>query len=159
MESPLSPILINRCLVFTFFALFNQLNSQINANISPPPPLPQPPATPPPLAPPPPSDGLRPVPPPESQSPAETPLNPAPLPHAQSLPNALSDQINKSPGKEIGDSAKPLSTHENKENTGKKIGLLFVGIAAIFQFGVVGFLAFKRRQLLQITDRYGTCSA
>ncbi|XP_044495293.1 sulfated surface glycoprotein 185-like [Mangifera indica] len=127
MESPLSPILINRCLVFTFFALFNQLNSQINANISPPPPLPQPPATPPPLAPPPPSDGLRPVPPPESQSPAETPLNPAPLPHAQSLPNALSDQINKSP--------------------------------AIFQFGVVGFLAFKRRQLLQITDRYGTCSA
>ncbi|KAG2728665.1 hypothetical protein I3843_01G210500 [Carya illinoinensis] len=43
-------------------------------------------------------------------------------------------------------------------NTGKKIGLLFVVIAAILQIGVVGFLAFKRRQLLKLRDSYETSS-
>jgi hypothetical protein len=35
----------------------------------------------------------------------------------------------------------------NNMNAGKAIGLLFVGIAAILQIGVVWFLVYKRRQL------------
>ncbi|XP_061364033.1 uncharacterized protein LOC133307527 [Gastrolobium bilobum] len=43
-------------------------------------------------------------------------------------------------------------------NAGKKVGLLFVGIAVIMQFGMVGFLVIKRRQLLKANDRYENCS-
>jgi hypothetical protein len=44
-------------------------------------------------------------------------------------------------------------------NAGQKVGLLFVGIAAIIQVGFVGFLIIKRRQLLKNTDdRYENCS-
>ncbi|KAF2300974.1 hypothetical protein GH714_018781 [Hevea brasiliensis] len=55
----------------------------------------------------------------------------------------------------------PSSTMRNGHamNTGQKIGLFFVGIAVILQIGVVGFLVFKRRQLLRIQDRYETCSS
>jgi len=46
-----------------------------------------------------------------------------------------------------------------KMNAGKKVGLLFAGIAAIMQVGVVGFLVVKRRQLLKNDeDRYENCS-
>jgi len=38
-------------------------------------------------------------------------------------------------------------------NMGKKLGLLFAGIALILQIGVVGFLAFQRRQLLKMHER------
>ncbi|KAB5574186.1 hypothetical protein DKX38_001380 [Salix brachista] len=51
----------------------------------------------------------------------------------------------------------PPPMKNNKMNTGKAIGLLFVGIAAIMQIGVVGLLVYKRRQLLKIKDRYGNC--
>ncbi|KAF5466374.1 hypothetical protein F2P56_016302 [Juglans regia] len=52
----------------------------------------------------------------------------------------------------------PPPPPEKTINKGKKIGLLFVGIAAILQIGVVGFLAFKRRQLLKLRDSYETSS-
>jgi hypothetical protein len=53
----------------------------------------------------------------------------------------------------------PPPSKNHPMNSGKKIGLLFVGIAAILQIGVVGFLAYKRRQLLKINDRYEACSS
>lgn len=45
----------------------------------------------------------------------------------------------------------PSSAHQM--NGGKKIGLLFAGIAGIMQIGVAGFLVFKRRQLLKTKDK------
>jgi len=46
-----------------------------------------------------------------------------------------------------------------KMNAGKKVGLLFAGIAVIMQVGMVGFLVVKRRQLLKSDeDRYENCS-
>lgn len=43
-------------------------------------------------------------------------------------------------------------------NGGKKIGLLFAGIAGIMQIGVVGFLVYKRRQLSKTKDLFETGS-
>ncbi|KOM25806.1 hypothetical protein LR48_Vigan192s000400 [Vigna angularis] len=46
-----------------------------------------------------------------------------------------------------------------KMNAGKKVGLLFAGIAATMQVGMVGYLVVKRRQLLNSDeDRYENCS-
>nr|DAD49095.1 TPA_asm: hypothetical protein HUJ06_019032 [Nelumbo nucifera] len=45
-----------------------------------------------------------------------------------------------------------------KINTGKKIGVLFAGIAGILQVAVVGFLVFKRWQISKMKHKYGVCS-
>ncbi|KAK4763115.1 hypothetical protein SAY86_008883 [Trapa natans] len=45
----------------------------------------------------------------------------------------------------------PLPKHEM--NAGKKVGLLFIGISAILQIVVVGFLVYKRRQFINLKDR------
>ncbi|CAN1827317.1 hypothetical protein LINPERHAP1_LOCUS31901 [Linum perenne] len=34
-------------------------------------------------------------------------------------------------------------------NTGKMVGLIFLGIAGAMQVGVVGFLVFKRNQIIK----------
>ncbi|XP_022777229.1 uncharacterized histidine-rich protein DDB_G0274557-like, partial [Durio zibethinus] len=53
----------------------------------------------------------------------------------------------------------PSHSHNYKLNTGKKLGLLFVGIVISLQIGVVGLLVFKRRQLLKVKGTYETCSS
>ncbi|XP_058078665.1 extensin-like [Magnolia sinica] len=45
-----------------------------------------------------------------------------------------------------------------KINLGKKIGLLFLGIAAALQVAIVGFLSFKRWQISKIKDRFEALS-
>ncbi|CAI0419420.1 unnamed protein product [Linum tenue] len=46
-----------------------------------------------------------------------------------------------------------IKKHKRKKmNPGKMIGLVFAGVAAILQVGVIGFLVFKRKQLIK--DRY-----
>ncbi|CAL0308689.1 unnamed protein product [Lupinus luteus] len=44
----------------------------------------------------------------------------------------------------------------HRMNAGKKVGLLFIGIAAMMQIGMAGFLVFKRKQLLKSNDTYET---
>ncbi|KAJ4833233.1 hypothetical protein Tsubulata_028207 [Turnera subulata] len=98
--------------------------------------------------------GKTPPPPPRSRRP---PPSPAGLLHS---PPA---QIGKSPPKKETSAHQPShmpAEHEkSKMNNGKKIGLLFVGFALILQIGVVGFLIFKRSQLLKVTDRYENFSS
>ncbi|CAN0877965.1 hypothetical protein LINGRAHAP2_LOCUS12199 [Linum grandiflorum] len=44
-------------------------------------------------------------------------------------------------------------------NRGKMIGFVFIGFGGAMQVGVVGFLIFKRNQLMTIKDRYEPYSA
>ncbi|XVE51867.1 hypothetical protein DITRI_Ditri02bG0075600 [Diplodiscus trichospermus] len=53
----------------------------------------------------------------------------------------------------------PPQSHDHKLNRGEKIGLLFIGIVIILQICVVGFLVFKRRQLLKVKSSYETYSS
>ncbi|RYQ88773.1 hypothetical protein Ahy_B09g095769 isoform A [Arachis hypogaea] len=48
----------------------------------------------------------------------------------------------------------PPSRQQSGMNTGKKVGLLFVGIVAVMQIAMVSFLVFQRNQLLKGNDRY-----
>ncbi|CAB4272313.1 unnamed protein product [Prunus armeniaca] len=153
----------------------------------PPPPPPSSPPPPPPLSPPPPpplspSPPQSPTPPPpesptppspnspsrpdssNSPSPLESPGPPPPDRPANQL-NSKNDQKRLPPPSHRG--PRPTNNRRphpppphpgHKYNAGKKIGLLFVGMAAILQIGVIGFLVFKRRQLLRVKDRYETCS-
>ncbi|XP_065865267.1 vegetative cell wall protein gp1-like [Euphorbia lathyris] len=128
---------------------------------SPPPPSPPPPSPPPPSPPPPsPPPPTSPAPPPQSpapppQSPAPAPESPAPAP--ESPPSPPTNSTAPPPGNTTGinptiESSPVAETEtESKEsmNTGKKIGLLFVGFTAILQMGVVGFLIYKRKQLFE----------
>ncbi|XP_054783981.1 leucine-rich repeat extensin-like protein 3 [Prosopis cineraria] len=142
-----------------------------------PPPLPRPPhpwssLKPPPL-PPPPLPPLK-SPPPTRQPPftllpfrrpTSPPLTPPPHQyrpppsHSQS-PHNLS---HADPGPKVANSAgnpnrshhrPPLRRTSQRMNGGKKIGLLFAGIAGLMQIGVIGFLVFKRRQLLRTKDAF-----
>ncbi|KAB2613067.1 branchpoint-bridging protein [Pyrus ussuriensis x Pyrus communis] len=160
--------------------LLVQSQSQ-NGTVSKPPPPPSsqplPPLPPPPSPPPPQSSTLSP-PPPESPTP---PPNPPPLPESPNMPSPSesplppdrppnqisSNNDSKRPPPPPYKGQKPKSGRRehslppqrgHKYNAGKKIGLLFVGTASILQIGVIGFLVFKRRQLLKVKDRYGTCS-
>ncbi|KAI4325357.1 hypothetical protein MLD38_030765 [Melastoma candidum] len=103
-------------------------------DLPPPPPSPQPPLPPPlpsppalPALPPTPSSGA-----PPTQSPTPSPV-PSPLPDNR-----------------INDVGQPPPSGEDEINTGKMVGLMFVGIASILQIFVAGFLVFKRRQLMRI---------
>ncbi|KAL5755591.1 hypothetical protein ACOSQ2_020337 [Xanthoceras sorbifolium] len=156
MESSLSPILMTLGLVFAIYAILVESISEHVVKTTPPPsprrtppsPLQRPrPSTPtstrslpPPSSPPP----LRVSPSPPAGTPTTPPSTPAPPPHK------TSDSRKQDPP--------PPPPHEKKRNMGKKMGLLFAGFAGILQIGVVGFLVFKRRQLLVIKDRYETCS-
>ncbi|XP_039004518.1 pollen-specific leucine-rich repeat extensin-like protein 3 [Hibiscus syriacus] len=143
MEPPLSPsLLFSFGLLFTVFPYFVESQS---SNISPPPP--PPPTPPPPPVPPPPSPS--PPPPPPSSSPPPVPSRPSPPP-AEHHHNRTNHHRWRRP---------PQHSHNHKVNTGQKLGLLFIGIAIILQFGVAGFLVLKRRQLLKANGKYETCSS
>lgn len=125
-------------------------------------PTPRPPSTPPPpQSPPPPPPGS-----PPPLSPFSPPPTPAPRSEKQQNSKNDSSRNRSAPPprrhtKSGGHSPPPPlppRQRESKINVGKKIGLLFSGIAAILQIGVISFLVFKRRQLLKVTNRYETCS-
>ncbi|XP_059639418.1 pollen-specific leucine-rich repeat extensin-like protein 2 [Cornus florida] len=110
----------------------------------PPPPTPTPPPPPPP--PPPPSSPPPPLfsPPPLSPPPPTIRTRGIPLPENRTRsPPHLHKRHNNTTQDYIG------PTSEQKLNIGKKIGLMFVGVAAILQVCVVVFLGIKRRQLLK----------
>ncbi|KAE7999049.1 hypothetical protein FH972_003533 [Carpinus fangiana] len=133
---------------------------------SPPPPPPPPPPTPPPPSPPPPPPPSPPLPPPPSPPPPppSPPHSVSPPPHSGSPPPLAHHLGTPPPHHRSNGQADNRYNHRREEppfphskqgiNTGKKVGLFFVGIAAILQIGVVGFLVFKRRQLLKLKDRY-----
>uniref|UniRef100_A0A803NY99 Uncharacterized protein n=1 Tax=Cannabis sativa TaxID=3483 RepID=A0A803NY99_CANSA len=106
-------------------------------------------------------------PPPVQSPPPPSPPKSPPPPASPQLPSNI--ESNKSPPPPINSPHRhpfshkrkpppPPPPHEHKINAGKKIGLLFSGIAAILQIGVISFLVFKRRQLLKVNDRYEACS-
>nr|XP_024935273.2 formin-like protein 14 [Ziziphus jujuba var. spinosa]XP_024935279.2 formin-like protein 14 [Ziziphus jujuba var. spinosa] len=144
--------------VATLNASPSPVDRQPHPPLSPPPPPPSPPPLPPPPPPPP---------PPLSRSSTQPPPSPRPPPPAPRAPTKnLNSESNgphhRKPKKHPPPLPKkqqprPPAKHK-KINSGKKIGLLFAGIAAILQIGVVGFLVFKRRQLLKVKNRYETCS-
>ncbi|XWS18820.1 hypothetical protein CRYUN_Cryun32bG0077900 [Craigia yunnanensis] len=147
MEPPLSRlVLFSFGLLFTIFADFVESQS---SNTSPPPPSPVPPPPPPP--PPPPRSPSPPPPPPSPSPPAPSPP-PSPL-RPPPPPKHHKNQTNHHRRRP------PPYTHNHKLNTGKKLGLLFIGIVIILQIGAVAFLVFKRRQLLKVKGTYETCSS
>ncbi|KAJ4958931.1 hypothetical protein NE237_026042 [Protea cynaroides] len=117
----------------------------------PPPPLPSPPPPPPPLSsPPPPPAGLSPPPPsPPTHKPPQAPHRAhnfttgtgANSTHSRSPPPPRRHPRPPNPN-----GRQPM-TPVREINLGKKIGLLFAGIAGILQVVVLGFLVIKRRQL------------
>ncbi|KAG7036411.1 hypothetical protein SDJN02_00028, partial [Cucurbita argyrosperma subsp. argyrosperma] len=135
----------------------------------PPPPPPPPPLSPPqspPLSPPPPSPSPNSVPPPPPNfvpppPPASSSPPPPIFPPPPSLPSlqhrstpppppipASSDANKKPPEVSRNNNSHNIEGSKRSLNMGKKVGLFFVGIAAVLQICVVGFLVFKRRQLL-----------
>lgn len=153
MESPFSTLVfVGFGLVIYFCAVLVESQSKDGATdlashspiIPPPPPPPQPP-------------------PPISPAPPEKP------PPSHHSPNQLSskNEPNRSPSPSRHRSPErakyrrrlpPPPKHSKKIKTGKMIGLAFAGVAGILQIVVVGFLIFKRRQLLKFSGRYETCS-
>ncbi|TYI27025.1 hypothetical protein ES332_A05G151100v1 [Gossypium tomentosum] len=158
MEPPLSRLVIlSFGLLFTVFACF--VESQPSNVSAPPPPSVPPPPPPPPHPPPqsvpqPPPPVFPPSPPPPSPSPPLAPSRPPPPP-ADHHRNHTHHPRRRPP--QYSQNHKPSTA--NKLNTGKKLGLLFIGIVIILQFGVAGFLVFKRRQLLKVNGTYETCSS
>ena len=103
------------------------------------------------VLPPPPPLGLTNLPPP-------SPLDKtAPRPPSAALPPPVlppwqNHKFNQNPGPP---NLHSYARHKQKTlNQGKKIGILFMVIATILQIGVVGFLIFKRRQLLKLKDTF-----
>ncbi|XP_039017532.1 acrosin-like [Hibiscus syriacus] len=114
MEPPLLPSLL---LSFgLFFTVFPYFVESQSSNISPPPPssVPPPPSSPP--------------------SPPPVPYRPSPPP-AEHHHHRTNHHRWRRP---------PQPSHDHKVNTGQRLGLLFIGIAIILQFGVAGFLVLKR---------------
>lgn len=156
MESPFSSlvfVVLGFAISFCALLVDSQSQDVVNNVLSPP-------ALPPPESPTPPS-------PPDSSnspSPPDTPGPPPPDRPANQLnskndPKSLPPPSHRGPRPTNYRRRHPPPPHPgHKYNAGKKIGLLFVGIAAILQIGVIGFLVFKRRQLLIVKDRYETCS-
>uniref|UniRef100_A0A2P2QLC1 Uncharacterized protein n=1 Tax=Rhizophora mucronata TaxID=61149 RepID=A0A2P2QLC1_RHIMU len=146
--------------LFTFYALLvesqsqNELASPLFFMTHPPPP---PPLLPPPLPSTPPSSP--PLPSPRSQSPPPPPRTRRSLPpggHGTKRRKPLPPLSELLSSNTPPPPPTPLPPR-HKMNTGKKIGLLFVGIAAILQIVVVGYLVFKRKQLLKLKDGYENC--
>ncbi|WZZ62281.1 hypothetical protein YC2023_062388 [Brassica napus] len=126
----------------------------------PPPPTPQFNTPPPPqstvgiLSPPPPPSPSPPPPPPPPPSPSPPPNSPPPPPPNE-LASPPQSRRNK-PRRLRPPPPPPVRTFKQSEkssglNTGKIVGLVFAGIAALLQICVVAFLVFKRNQLLRMT--------
>ncbi|KAI9102961.1 hypothetical protein K1719_023400 [Acacia pycnantha] len=153
MDSPFST------LGFVIFGITFSIYSGIAKSQRPsPPPLPPPPSySVPPPSPytPPRSPPLRPPPPhTHPRSPPlrpPHPLSPPPPSRHSSLPPNLA---RAGPVPHPRHHRSPPRPPWHRMNVGKKIGLLFAGIAGIMQIGVVGFLVFKRRQLLRTKDAF-----
>ncbi|KAL9235495.1 hypothetical protein vseg_010250 [Gypsophila vaccaria] len=167
-KPPLKILLfVNFVILLCFFAINVDSQQQKNASLSPPPS--PPPKSPSPRSPPPPSPSpqmLRPPPPQPIFSPPPRPpprVGAPPPPTRHSPPPPSPNKLHSSPMKFPNDlnANSELNQHKthttNKHgssslNPGQKIGLLFAGIVVILQIGVVGFLGFKRRQLLKTRD-------
>ncbi|KAH1085280.1 hypothetical protein GYH30_017326 [Glycine max] len=152
--SPLSLVIFGISISFYAFIVQSQTqNGNNGAELAPPaywvssPPLPPPPP------PPPPPLSLSPPPPPPSKSMTLSFVPPpgAPPPYPNNMPNVRRPPHRRRRHRRPPPPPPPPPPH--KMNAGKKVGLLFVGIAAIMQVGVVGFLVIKRRQLLKSDDR------
>ncbi|XP_048130867.1 leucine-rich repeat extensin-like protein 3 [Rhodamnia argentea] len=168
MESLLSAhflVILGSLVAIWAIVVESQSQNAPNIQRSPAPLIPPPPSPPPPPPPPPPSPSPPPPPPPPPPSPLTPP--PPPLPSPPRLPHHLgNDNTTKrsSPpsdhrwhGAHNNRSRRSPPQHEDKINTGKKLGLLFIGIASVLQIFVAGFLVFKRQQLMKTKDRYETC--
>ncbi|KAJ4893569.1 hypothetical protein Rs2_20363 [Raphanus sativus] len=109
--------------------------------------------------PPPPSPSPPPPPPPPSPSPPPPPpiqKSPPPSPNALASPPRHSHHRNRPRRLRPPPPPPPARTFKQSGglNTGKTVGLVFAGIAAMLQICVVAFLLFKRNQLLRMTHTY-----
>ncbi|KAK4788365.1 hypothetical protein SAY86_019684 [Trapa natans] len=140
--------------------LFSSLPPPPFSSLPPPPLLHSPPSSP---SPPPPPPSISPPPPPPSISPPPPPLpiSPPPRPSQSPLPHfpphgehpppehqrlpLRCPHHQKYPTKPTA--LPPPRKHEI--NKGQKVGLLFIGIATVLQFVVMGYLSYKRRELMK----------
>ncbi|KAL3375709.1 hypothetical protein AABB24_006929 [Solanum stoloniferum] len=91
------------------------------------------------------SPNLQPPPPPESEkSPPPPPPPPPPKIKSSEKEHSHHPQDHRKSNVKLSPPQK-----ETKLNWGKRLGLMFVGIAAILQICVVAFIIIKRRQLLK----------
>ncbi|CAJ2663436.1 unnamed protein product [Trifolium pratense] len=156
--SPLGILIFSISLSFYAFVVQSQLQDASGSQFQQPPFMVSPP--PPPLPPPPPPPPPPPFTPPPPMAPGSP--NPPGLP----LQNPPQNQIRNRTGSGHHRRRRQHHVHlpppppPHRMNAGKKVGLLFVGIAAFMQVGFVGFLVIKRRQLLKNSDddRYENCS-
>lgn len=139
MDSPVLTLVI--ALFFAIVVESQQLSK---------PPLPQPPESPSPVSP------RSPWPPPHSSTPS-----PLPQPQPRPLPPPLAPPPKKPPTPDLTDGGnhrlnKDLSPSPEKEkaNRGKKIGLMFVGVASFLQVCIVVILLISRRHLLTTQNGY-----
>lgn len=142
-------------LILTFLGVcfcFLALAVQSQQNVSPPPPPPPSKESPPPPPPPPPPPSPRPPPPSQQKH--------HPPPPAKSVHSA--PEMTTSETKHSNHDKKHHNSYEKshqlakkkKPNLGKKLGLVFVGVAGMLQVCVVVFLLIKRRQLLKAGSRF-----
>ncbi|XP_010534928.1 PREDICTED: uncharacterized protein LOC104810363 [Tarenaya hassleriana] len=129
---------------------------EINSSPPPPPPLDVAviPAPPPPMPsePPPPQPPLPPLPPTASPPPPpESPPPPPPRKNSNFSPNRNRRLRPPPPPPRLQLEEK---SKRSELNTGKTVGIVFAGFAAMLQVCVVTFLVFKRRQLLKTRDSY-----
>ncbi|KAL8252537.1 hypothetical protein R6Q59_036230 [Mikania micrantha] len=146
MKSPFCIFVLSYFVVFFLTADSNQQDFQ-------PPPSPVPPPPPPPPLPPPP---LPPLPPSPFQPPPLLPPPPARLPppsppprKAPHPPGSRNTMGTKTQHRKHHPPPPPPPAPENL-NFGKRLGFIFVGLAAILQICVVAFLIIKRQHLIKI---------
>ncbi|KAK4780347.1 hypothetical protein SAY87_016453 [Trapa incisa] len=102
--------------------------------------------------PPPPPPLLRSPPPPPTPIPPPPPLMGSPPPPFTFLPPPPPSESRRSPPDHRSRPPPSPPPQKYEMNTGKKVGLLLIGICAILQIVVVGFLVYKRRQFLKVKD-------
>ncbi|XP_022152564.1 proline-rich receptor-like protein kinase PERK9 [Momordica charantia] len=165
MERPLTTfIFVISGFAFSILSLLVECQPQDRPNspVTPSPPrLPSPPPRSPSL--PPPSPPSPPQPSPLSPPPP-SPVSPPPPRRRRSSsppPSRASSARNENPqlgGTHKKNNKKNQAEKRSRLNKGKQVGLFFVGIAAVLQVCVVGFLVFKRRQLLRFKEQYESFS-
>ncbi|KAL8466315.1 hypothetical protein ACS0TY_035430 [Phlomoides rotata] len=160
MESPVLTLVVALFFTVNVESQHDVIRPPIEFSLHPPRPrLTLPPSVPlpPPLTPtqplPPPARASFPPPRPPSRSPSPRLQLPPPSSHAPPPPRkqihpALPEHGDHNSNKNL---SPPLE--RAKPNMGKKIGLMFLGVAAILQFCILAFLLIRRRQLLR--SEYG----